>query len=184
MKMMKYAVIIQARISSKRLHAKVLKKLCGKTVLEHEIERIKQAKKIDGIIIATTDNENSQPIVDIANKMDVIFFKGSEDDVLGRYYYAAKRYNVQNVIRITADCPLIDPHIIDEMVSAFDDEPCDIITNVPDDESQMTYPRGLDIEIFSFKQLENAFINAKEQYEREHVTPYIYRHTCKLHIYK
>lgn len=184
METMKYTVVIQARIGSTRLHAKVLKDLCGKTVLEHDIERIKQAKKIDGIIIATTDNENNQPIVDIAKKEQVICFKGSENDVLARYYYAAEKYGVQNIIRITADCPLIDPHLIDEMISTYEENDCDIITNVPDDESQMTYPRGLDIEIFPYRLLEDAFYNAKEGYEREHVTPYIYSHTSKLFIYK
>ena len=173
MEEMKYAVIIQARIGSTRLPAKVLKNLCGKPVLEHELERIKQAKKIDGIIVATTDNENNQPIIDIANKQNVNYFKGSENDVLARYYYAAKEYNVENIIRITADCPLIDPHLIDEMIDVYEENACDIITNVPDDNSQMTYPRGLDIEIFRTTLLKEAFDKAESKYDREHVTPYI-----------
>lgn len=184
MEEMKYAVIIQARIGSTRLPAKVLKDLCGKPVLEHEIERIKQAKKIDGIIVATTDNENNQPIIDIAERQGVCYFKGSENDVLERYYYAAKEHNVKNIIRITADCPLIDPHLIDEMIDVYEKNECDIITNVPDDNSQMTYPRGLDIEIFKIDLLKTAFDNASSKYEREHVTPYIYNNTDNIYIYK
>lgn len=184
MEEMKYAVIIQARIGSTRLPAKVLKDLCGKPVLEHELERIKQAKKIDGIIVATTDNENNQPIIDIANKQNINYFKGSENDVLARYYYAAKEYNVENIIRITADCPLIDPHLIDEMIDVYEENACDIITNVPDDNSQMTYPRGLDVEIFRTTLLKEAFDKAESKYDREHVTPYIYKNTDKIYVYK
>ncbi len=184
MEEMKYAVIIQAGLGSTGLQAKVLKDSCDKPVLEHELERIKQAKKIDGIIVATTDNENNKPIIDIANKQNVNYFKGSENDVLARYYYAAKEYNVENIIRITADCPLIDPHLIDEMIDVYEENACDIITNVPDDNSQMTYPRGLNVEIFRTTLLKEAFDKAESKYDREHVTPYIYKNTDKIYVYK
>ena len=184
MEEMKYAVIIQAGLGSTGLQAKVLKDSCGKPVLEHELERIKQAKKIDGVIVATTDNENNQPIIDIANKQNVNYYKGSENDVLTCCYYAAKEYNVENIIRITADCPLIDPHLIDEMIDIYEENACDIITNVPDVNSQMTHPRGINVEIFRTMLLKEAFDKAESKYDREHVTSYIYKNTDKIYEYK
>lgn len=171
---MKNVVIMQARVGSSRLHAKVLKELCGKTVLEHDIERIRQAKTVDDIIIATTDKKEDSAIIDIANKCNTKSFKGSECDVLDRYYQAAKKYNVENIIRITSDCPLIDPYVIDDVVRHYEENPCDIITNVPNEWEQMSYPRGLDLEMFSFSWLEKAWNEATDSYDREHVSPFIY----------
>lgn len=107
-------------------------------------------------------------------KNGIKYFRGSEADVLARYYYAAKKYAVENVIRITSDCPLIDPDIIDLSIDNYERNECDILTNVPNDGQKLTYPRGMDVEIFSFEWLEEAFYKAKENYEREHVTPYLY----------
>lgn len=172
---MKNVVIVQARVGSSRLHAKVLKKICGKTILEHDIERMKQASFVNDIIIATTEKEEDDLIENIAYKCNVKCFRGSEEDVLDRYYKAAKKYNVENIIRITSDCPLIDPHVIDDVVKCYESGNYDVITNVPND-SKHTYPRGMDVEEFSFKWLERAWNEATEQYDREHVSPYIYDH--------
>lgn len=171
---MKNVVIMQARVNSSRLKAKVLKEIKGKTILEHDIERIKQAKKVDEIIIATTKNRVDDAIVDVAKKCGVRYFRGSEDDVLERYYQAAKEFDVQHIIRITSDCPLIDPFIIDEVIQKYEEMNPDIITNVPNEWEKMTYPRGLDLEIFSFDWLEKAYLEATSKYDREHVSPYIY----------
>ena len=116
---MKNAVIMQARVGSSRLHAKVLKELCGKTVLEHDIERIRQAATVDDIIIATTDKPEDIAIVEVAEKCKTKVFRGSENDVLDRYYQAAKKYDVENIIRITSDCPLVDPHVIDDVMTCY-----------------------------------------------------------------
>lgn len=181
---MKNAVIMQARVGSSRLHAKVLKKLCGKTVLEHDIERIRQAKLVDDIIIATTTNPEDIAIVEEAMHCNAKVYRGSEQDVLDRYYQAAKEYEVENIIRITSDCPLIDPFVIDEVIRCYDDGKYDIITNVPNEWETMSYPRGLDLEIFPFKWLEKAWLEATDKYDREHVSPYIYDNAVNRYYYR
>lgn len=181
---MNNAVIIQARVGSTRLHAKVLKNLCGKTVLQHVVERVEQAKLIDGIIIVTTTKKEDDVIVQLANKLNVKVFRGSENDVLDRYYQAAIEFSVKNIIRITSDCPLIDPKVIDEVVDCYNNTKCDIITNVPNEWEKMTYPRGLDLEIFPFEWLEKAWNEATDKYDREHVSPYIYDHALNRYYYR
>lgn len=181
---MKNAVIMQARVGSSRLHAKVLKELCGKTVLQHDVERILQAKKVDGVIIATTTNPEDIAIVEEAKKCGVPYFRGSEEDVLDRYYQAAKEYGVENVIRITSDCPLIDPFVIDEVIECYEKGKYDIITNVPNEWETMSYPRGLDLEIFPFSWLEKAWTEATDKYDREHVSPYIYDNAKTRYYYR
>ncbi len=180
---MKIGVIIQARTGSTRLPAKVLKQLCGKTVLAHDIERVSQSTLVDEIIIATTVGVSDDAIEKEALTLGVKVFRGSEEDVLSRYYYAAKANDLDVVVRITSDCPLIDPKVIDEMLAFYLDNEYDLVTNAGADLSQRTYPRGLDTEIFAFSSLEKAFLHAKEQYQREHVTPYIYENS-KIYYYK
>ena len=171
---MSIVCIMQARTGSTRLPEKILKKLNNKTVLEHDIERVLKSKTIDKLVIATTRNKNDDIIVDIAKNYSIGFFRGSENNVLSRYYNAAKKYNANIVIRITSDCPLIDPEIIDDMVNEFvkinNFEKLDYLSN----KIIMTYPRGLDVEVFSFEALEKTFLEATKKYEKEHVTPYIY----------
>mgnify|MGYP003293156323 CR=1 FL=1 len=181
---MKNVVIMQARVNSSRLKAKVLREIKGKTILEHDIERIRQAKNIDGIIIATTTNEVDDAIVEVAEKCGVKHFRGSEEDVLERYYLAAKEFDVQHIIRITSDCPLIDPFIIDDIIEKYEKISPDIIANVPNEIKDMTYPRGLDLEIFSFEWLEKAYNEATKPFDREHVTTYIYDHAKNVYYDK
>lgn len=181
---MEYGVIMQARVNSSRLKGKVLRKLKGKTVLAHDIERIRQSKKIDGIIIATTENPDDEAIVSAARDCGVSVFRGSEEDVLSRYYYAAVKFQVEHIIRITSDCPLVDPHIIDEVIACYQKEKPDIITNVPNEWEKMTYPRGLDLEIFPFAWLKRAFQEADSPYDREHVSPFIYDHAPNRFYYR
>ena len=181
---MKNAVIMQARVGSSRLHAKVLKELCGKRVLAHDVERIRQAKKVDDIIIATTTKPEDIVIVEEAERCGAKVFRGSEQDVLDRYYQAAKAYDVEHIIRITSDCPLIDPFVVDEVIACYEQGNYDIITNVPNEWETMSYPRGLDLEIFPFTWLEKAWTEAKDDYDREHVSPYIYDHAVNRYYYK
>lgn len=171
-------------MGSTRLPGKVMKDLFGKTVLAHVIERVKLSKEIDEIVIATTTLKHDDIIIKEAEKYGVKYFRGSEDDVLSRYYYAAKANNADIVVRITSDCPLIDPFVTDEIIEFFIDNTYDIVTNAGSDLSQRTYPRGLDTEIFSFGILEEAFLNAREDYQREHVTPYMYENSNKIYYYK
>ena len=169
---MKVVCIMQARVGSSRLPAKVLKKIAGKTVLEHDVDRLNRVKSIDEIVIATTIEERDYKIVDEANRLGVKFFRGSEDDVLSRYYFAAKENNADVVVRVTSDCPLLDSKVTDEIIRFYlDNYPrYDYVSNTLD----RTYPRGLDTEVFSFKALEKAFYEAKEDFQREHVTPFIW----------
>lgn len=181
---MKIGAIIQARMGSTRLSGKVLKKIVDKSVLEHVIDRVNQSKSIDTIVIATTKHERDDVIVEEAIRCGVKCFRGSEDDVLSRYYYAAKENSLELVIRITSDCPLIDPFVIDETVECFLKNGYDIVSNAGPETYNRTYPRGLDTEVFLFKTLEDAFNNALEKYQREHVTPYIYENSNKIYYYK
>lgn len=181
---MKIGAIIQARMGSTRLPEKVMKNLQGKTVLDHVIERVKQSKLIDEIIIATTTHERDAVIESEALRCGVKAFRGSEDDVLSRYYYAAKENNLDVVVRITSDCPLIDPIVLDEIIDFYLENNYEIVSNASSDLLTRTYPRGLDTEVFSFKVLEHAFDHAEEKYQREHVTPFIYENTNQAFYYK
>ncbi|MEC2159777.1 glycosyltransferase family protein [Virgibacillus halodenitrificans] len=181
---MKIAAIIQARMGSTRLSGKVMKDIKGRTVLSHVIERVKQSNLIDEIIIATTVQERDNVIENEAFKCGAKVYRGSEEDVLSRYYLAAKENNIDIIVRITSDCPVIDSNVIDEIINFYLEEKYDIVTNAGSDLSQRTFPRGLDTEVFSFEVLEAAFINGREKYQREHVTPYIYENSNKIHYFK
>ncbi len=181
---MKVGAIIQARMGSTRLSGKVMKEIKGKTVLSHVIERVKQSNLIDEIIIATTVHERDYVIENEAIKCGAKVYRGSEEDVLSRYYLAAKENNIDIIVRITSDCPVIDPYVMDEVIKFYLKEKYDLVTNAGSDTNQRTFPRGLDIEVFSFKSLDNAFINGRERYHREHVTPYIYEQSNKIYYFK
>ena len=169
---MKVTAIIQARMGSTRLPGKVLMDLGGETVLGRVVRRLRRGRLIDDIIVATTNCAVDDAIVRECQRHDVPCFRGSENDVLDRYYRAARKYASEAVVRITADCPVIDPQIVDETIRAFKDHCADYASNglLP------TYPRGLDTEVFTFEALERAWCEAREPYQREHVTPYFYEH--------
>jgi spore coat polysaccharide biosynthesis protein SpsF len=177
---LKVVAIIQARMGSTRLPGKVMKEVCGKPLLEYLIERVRKSKLIHEIVIATSIKTTEQPIIDLCNRLKVNYFRGSEEDVLSRYYVAAQYYKADLVIRLTADNPLIDPHIIDKIISFFLSDPTkyDYVSNTLD----RTYPRGLDTEVFSMKALEQAYHQADQPAYREHVTPYIYLHPEKFQL--
>jgi len=161
-------------MSSTRLPGKVLLPVLGKPLLAYQIERLRQVKEADEIVILTTTNKADDQIVTFCEAQNVLFFRGDEEDVLARYYHAALERRPDAIVRITSDCPLIDPEIVDQVIRAFRyaKPPVDYISNT----LQLTFPRGLDVEIFSFKALQEAFLKAREAYEREHVTVYLYRH--------
>ncbi|WP_425449713.1 cytidylyltransferase domain-containing protein [Dethiothermospora halolimnae] len=182
--MKKIVCIIQARMGSTRLPGKVIKKLSGKTVLSHVIDRVKQSKLIHDIVIATTENKKDSVIVEEAKKKHVKYLRGSEKDVLSRYYYAAKENNGDIVVRITSDCPLIDPLIIDKIIKKYKENEYNIITNGGNDLVERTYPRGLDVEVFSFDILKKAYLKAHKSYQREHVTPYMYENSKNIYYFK
>lgn len=166
---MEYLAIIQARMGSNRLPNKVLKELCKKPMLQHIVERVQKSKCIDHVMVATTVREENKEIEELCRKIQVDCYRGSEDDVLDRYYQAANKYIPQNVIRITADCPFIDPTIIDQIIRIHEAGGYDYTSNTLVE----TYPDGLDTEVFKFSALEKAWKEANLSSEREHVTPYI-----------
>lgn len=170
---MKTVIIVQARMTSTRLPGKVLKKVLGKSLLEYQVERLRRVKYADEIVIATTINETDQPIVDLCRHLSVPCFRGSEQDVLARYHGAAREHQAETTVRITSDCPLIDPQVIDRVIQFYlEHRPAyDYVSN----SLERTYPRGMDTEVFSIKALNEAFAEATEQSDREHVTPFIHR---------
>ena len=178
---MKTALIVQARMASTRLPGKIMKEVLGKTLLEYQLERLLRVKQADQVIIATTDHGEEQPIVDLCQRMGVPYFRGSEEDVLARYYGAATQYHADVVVRITSDCPLIDPAVVDEVIGFYlaHKEDYDYVSNTF---PELTYPRGMDTEIMSYKVLKEAYEQAKDQAEREHVTIFIKRRPERYRI--
>jgi spore coat polysaccharide biosynthesis protein SpsF len=181
---MKTGIIIQARMGSVRLPGKVLIQIEGKTVLEHIYLRLEQIKSVDQIIIATSTLSADDAIVRLCENLNFDYFRGSEDNVLERYFNAALNFDLQFIVRVTGDCPLIDPKVIKKMLDKYFDLMPDILTNAGIDEAHRTFPRGLDAEIFSIEVLRKAFNLATQNYQREHVTPYIYENFENIHIFK
>lgn len=161
--------IIQARAGSTRLPRKVLHELEGKSVLEHVINRVKQSKTVTEVIVATTFSWDDIAIVKLCAEQGIRVFCGSEDDVLDRFYQAAKIVKPDHVVRITADCPLMDPAVIDLVIKQHLTCQADYTTNT----NPETFPDGEDVEVFTFASLKKAWSDANLLSEREHVTPYI-----------
>jgi len=171
---MKISAIVQARTSSTRLPKKVLLNLpynTNITVLQQVIRRLKKSKKLDSIILATTDEKEDNVLVDIAEKEAINYFRGSKDNVLERFYFAAKQFKVDIIVRITSDCPCVDPEIVDMVVNKHLETNADYTSNA----IERTFPHGLDIEVINYGILEKVFYSATKEYEKEHVCPYIYK---------
>jgi len=163
------AAIIQARMTSTRLPGKVLMDIEGKPMIWHVVNRLKFSKKLDDIILAIPDTKESDILEEFAENNNIKYFRGGEEDVLSRYYQTAKKFNVDPIIRITSDCPLIDPKIVDLVIEKHLNSAADYTSNT----LKITFPRGLDVEVFNFDVLKRTYKEAKENYQREHVTPYI-----------
>ena len=161
--------IIQARMGSNRLPGKVMLDISGKPMLWHVINRVKHSKNIDNIVVATTNLTEDKQIIQLADAMGVYCYAGSENDVLDRYYQAALKYGGDVIVRVTADCPLIDPEIIDNAIEFFLTHEFDFVGNT----INPTYPDGLDTWVFSFDALKMAWEQASLSSDREHVTTYI-----------
>ena len=170
---MKVVAIIQARMGSTRLPGKALMDLGGETVLARVVGRLRRAPKVNEIVVATTKSIADDAIVHECQRLNVPSFRGSENDVLDRYYQAARVHAAGVVVRITSDCPVIDPELVDETIRVFSEECGDYASN----SFPRTYPRGLDAEVFTMGALGRAWRDAREPYEREHVTPYFYEHS-------
>jgi len=178
--MSKVVAIIQARLGSTRLPGKVMKEIVGKPVLWHVIHRVKASKLIDSILVATTVNDEDNKIMEFVDTLGIENFAGSEEDVLDRFYQAAKKSKADVIVRITADDPLKDPVIIDKIVKTFleNKNNVDYVSNT----IKPTYPEGIDVEVFSFSALKKAWIEATSKFDREHVTSYIWRNPKKFKL--
>lgn len=159
-------------MTSTRLPGKVLKKVLDKPLLEYQIERIQRSKHLHEIVIATTTNETDNPIVELANKLGINVYRGSEEDVLSRYHEAAIQYGADIIVRLTSDCPVIDPKVVDNVIQYYleNQSRYDYVSNT----LTRSYPRGMDTEVFTFQALKESYNEAEEKHEREHVTPFIY----------
>jgi spore coat polysaccharide biosynthesis protein SpsF len=170
---MKNLCIVQARVGSTRLPKKVLKSIGGETLLEIHLKRALESKRISKVIVATTTEDGSDEIVEIARKMGVESFKGSVEDVLERFYFASLSEKPDYITRLTADCPLIDSFEIDRVIDKCVNSEYDYVSNV----LKPTFPDGMDVEVFKFSALKKAFQEATLKSDREHVTSYIWRNS-------
>ena len=175
--------IIQARMGSSRLPGKVLLPLSGRPVLAHVVKRARDSGVLDEVVVATTDAPLDDPVAELASKLGAMVFRGSESDVLSRYAGAAETFSADIVVRITADCPLVDPEVLAEMVVRFQDlrksdQRADVLTNA----RVRSFPRGLDVEIFTREALNAANAEATAPHQREHVTPFLYENPSRFRI--
>jgi spore coat polysaccharide biosynthesis protein SpsF len=176
---MKIVAIIQARVGSTRLPRKVLADVGGRSMLAQVVRRTQRASLLDSVLVATTSQSVDDEIVEECRGIGVPFFRGEEQDVLDRYFRTARAHQADVIVRITSDCPLIDPEVVDRVIGIFLDEKPDYASNTLD----RTYPRGLDTEVMTFPCLHLAWKDAHEAYHREHVTPYIYQNPTLFHLH-
>ena len=166
---MNIVAIVQARMGSSRMPGKVLQKIIDTPMIEILFDRLSHSKKINKIILATTTNHNDDLLVRYIKQINYDVFRGSEIDVLDRYFRAAEKENADVIVRITGDCPLVDSDLVDQLITGFLEKAADYASN----REPATYPDGLDIEVFTRKVLEETKNNARSSFEKEHVTPYI-----------
>ncbi len=176
--MSKIVAIIQARTDSTRLPNKVMADIFGKPLIIHLLERVKESTTINEIILATTTRSVDTPLVNVVRDYGFPVFRGNCNDVLDRYYKAATKYNADGIVRITGDCPLIDPAVVDKVTHVFLKHQYDYVTNT----LEPTYPDGLDVEVFSYNALQKTWGEAILVSEREHVTSYLRNHPEKFSL--
>lgn len=170
--------VIQARASSSRLPAKVLQPILGRPMLSRQLERLRRCRRIDKLLVATSEDSSDQPIADLCAAESVDCFRGSLNDVLDRFYQAAKPFFPAHVVRLTGDCPLADPELIDRVIEFHVQGDFDFVSNA----IEPTFPDGLDAAVFRFQLLEQAWREATLPSEREHVTPFMRHHPERYKI--
>ncbi|MBN2257957.1 MAG: glycosyltransferase family protein [Anaerolineaceae bacterium] len=166
--------IVQGRMSSSRLPGKILMDIGGQPMLMRVVNRVRRAQTVNQVVVATTEDSSDNPVENLCHNRGVPIFRGSLYDVLDRFYQAAILFQATSVVRVTADCPLIDPVEIDHVVHAFHEQDVDIAANRLPPPWRRTYPIGLDVEVCKIEALERAWCEAKSPHEREHVMPYLY----------
>lgn len=176
---MNTVAIVQARVGSTRLPAKVLRPIAGKSMLERVLSRLRRATRLDSVWVATTDMPEDDVLVQLSTDLGYPVFRGSVLDVLSRYLGAARLASAERIIRVTSDCPLIDPDVVDATIAGYETSGADYASN----SLEPSFPRGLDVEVFSRELLELANKEATRDYERVHVTPFFYRNPQRFRIY-
>jgi len=159
-------------MGSTRLPGKVLAHIAGKPMLWHVVERARRAETLDQVMVATSDELKDDAVAEFCKESSIDCYRGSELDVLDRYYQTARQFPDSTIVRITADCPLVDPGVADKVIGLYQEGIYDYVTNI----YPRTYPRGLDVEVISFSALERTWLEARDPYDREHVTPYMREH--------
>ena len=178
---MRIVAIIQARLGSTRLPGKVLLPLAGEPMLARVVERVRRAKKIHEVAVATTTAESDDALAAFCVERQWSIFRGSEMDVLDRYVQAARAFAADAILRITSDCPVIDPEVLDDIISEFlrQQPQVDYLANIL---PERTFPRGLDAELIRRDVLERCHAEAADSWSREHVTAFIYQHPDRFHL--
>jgi spore coat polysaccharide biosynthesis protein SpsF len=169
--------IVQARMNSKRLPGKVLLPVNGVPVIDYVFSRVGSVKEINKVVLATTTNGDDDPLIEFAENNSVSYFRGSENDVLERFYLCALQEKADYIMRITSDCPLIDPSICSHLIKVYKMMDVDYVN------TGSSFAEGLDCELFTFKALKRAYLNAKLSSEREHVTMYLHNNPEEFNIY-
>ena len=169
--MIDFAAIIQARIGSTRLPGKVMLEVNNQPLIYHLIKRLQFVENLDSIIVATTTNKKDDIICDFLKKKKIKFFRGSENNVVDRFLKASKKYDIKNIVHITGDCPLIDPHIVSQIISTYKSNNFDYVSN----SNIRTYPDGMDVAVFSKKNLQKLSKLTKNKYDLEHLTLFFRR---------
>ena len=163
--------ILQARMSSNRLPGKVLKPILGKPMLQRQIDRLRRSERVDQLVVATSVEPSDDPIETLCDRIGQPCFRGQLENVLDRYYHVAKAWRAEHVVRVTGDCPLIDPSLVDDVIEHHLVYELDYSSNC----IEPTFPKGLDTEVFRFQCLEQAWLEASDAYDIEHVTPFLWR---------
>lgn len=166
---MKTVIITQARLGSSRLPGKVLKTIGEQSVIEHHVNRLLNSRRADEVIVATTFEDGVDELISTVHHSGAKYFQGSVSDVLDRFYQAAVLYNADWVVRVTSDCPFIDPELVDSVIEFAHENDVDYVSN----QLEEMYPDGMDVEVFKMEALKRAWAEAVLPSEREHVTPYI-----------
>lgn len=170
--------IVQARVSSTRLPGKVLKPILGRPMIEHQLERLQRVRSIDKLMVATSDQPEDRLLVSLCGTLGVACFCGNLEDVLDRFYRAAQSQEADTVVRLTGDCPLADPEVVEEVITHFVQGDYDYVSN----SLTPTYPDGLDVEVMTFRALETAWREARLASQREHVTPFIWQSRHRFRV--
>lgn len=174
--------LIQARFSSTRLPGKILREINGRPMISYMLDRVAAAENIDKVVLITSTDSSDDPVEKLCKNNNILYYRGSLDDVLDRYYQAAKKLKADVIVRLTGDCPLMDPRMVEDVINVYKKGSYDFVSNsIPPNN---TIPDGMDVEVFSFRKLEQAWHKTKKPSDREHVTFYFWQNPKLFSVFK